>query len=284
MQFSIAAMVKAMKIQEIILRAISGQILWIDAADIIGVSYRTMKRWKTRYEQFGYDGIFDRRMKKPSPKRVPLKETQTILTLYSEKYMGFNIAHFYDKLSAHGIKRSYTFVKTLLQAAGLVKKAPKKGRHRRKHPRRPLIGMMLYLDGSPHEWIPALPGQLFDLLVLMDDATNEIYNMMLVPEEDTLSCMSLLKNCVKKHGIKTVEEANRFLKERYIKEHNNRFTVSPEQPGSAFIPVAKHINLDLIFSIREQRVVNPDNTVSFQRHTLQIDASIFTNIFRKMSC
>ena len=354
MQYSIAATVKAMKIQEVILKAASGQILWIEAADIIGVSYRTMKRWKARYEQHGYDGIFDRRMKRPSPKRIPFEEVQTISRLYREIYMNFNVAHFHDKLPDHGIKRSYTFVKTLLQTAGLIKIAPKRGKHRRRRPRKPLVGMMLHLDGSPHEWIPALSGQLFDLLVLMDDATNRIYEMMLVPEEDTLSSMSLLKSCVKKHGIfcslysdrashffltpkagqpvkenhftqigralnelgvtmipsyspeargrserefrtlqgripnefrlhgiKTIEQANRFLKERYIKEHNKRFVVLPEQPGSAFIPVAKHINLDLIFSIKEQRSVNPDNTISFDRHILQIDKSSLRTSFAK---
>jgi len=354
MQYSIAAMVKAMKIQEVILKAASKQILWIEAADIIGVSYRTMKRWKTRYEQYGYDGIFDRRMKKPSPKCVPLEETQTILTLYREEYTDFNVAHFHEKLPAHGIKRGYTFVKTLLQTAGLVKKTEKRGKHRRKRPRKPLVGIMLHLDGSPHEWIPDLPGQSFDLLVLMDDATNRIYDMLLVREEDTLSCMSLLKDCVEKHGIfcslysdrashffftpkagqsvkenhltqigralnelgvtmipayspqargrserefrtlqgripnelrlhgiKTVEQANQFFKKQYIKELNKRFMVLPEQSGSAFVPVAKHINLDLIFSIKEQRVVNPDNTVSFQRHILQIDASTLRISFTK---
>jgi len=180
MQYSTVAMVKAMKIQEVILKAVSGQILWIEAADIIGVSYRTMKRWKIRYEQNGYDGIFDRRMKKPSPKRIPLHEVQTILTLYREKYMGFNITHFHEKLPDHGIHRGYTFVKTALQTAGLVEKTKVRGKHRKRRPRKPLIGMMLHLDGSPHEWIPDLPGQFFDLLVLMDDATNEIYDMILV--------------------------------------------------------------------------------------------------------
>lgn len=345
-QYSTAAMVKAMKIQEVILRAISGQILWIEAADIIGVSYRTMKRWKARYEQSGYDGIFDRRMKKPSPKRVPLHELQTILTLYREKYMGFNITHFHEKLASHGIKRGYTFVKTALQTAGLVEKTKLRGKHRKRRPRKPLIGMMLHLDGSPHEWIPALPGQFFDLLVLMDDATNEIYDMMLVEEEDTVSCMMILKHCVKTHGvfcslysdrashffltphaghpvkeghftqigralhelgitmipsyspqargrsermnetlqgrlpyefrllgITTLHDANVFLKKRYIREHNKRFAVAPQQPGSAFIPLAAHLNLDLIFSIKEHRTVNPDNTVSFDRMTLQIEPS-----------
>ncbi|MFC1808002.1 ISNCY family transposase [Candidatus Omnitrophota bacterium] len=354
MQYSTAAMVKAMKIQEVILRAASKQILWIEAADIIGVSYRTMKRWKARYEQYGYDGAFDRRMRKPSSKKVPLNEVETILSLYADKYMGFNVAHFHEKLPNHGIKRGYTFVKTLLQTAGFAKKAQKRGKHRRKRPRKPLVGMMLHLDGSPHQWIPDLPGQSFDLLVLMDDANNRVYDMMLVKEEDTLSCMELLKGCVKKHGIfcslysdrashffltpkagesvkqnhltqvgralnelgvtmipayspeargrserefrtlqgripnelklhgiKTLEEANRFLRGSYIKELNKRFMVLPEESGSAFIPVAKHINLDLIFSIKEQRSVNPDNTISFKRHILQIDKSPLRISFAK---
>ena len=354
MQYSTAAMVKVMKIQEVILKAASGQILWIEAADIIGVSYRTMKRWKARYKQYGYDGIFDRRMQKPSPKKTPLEEVETILSLYSKQYMGFNVAHFHEKLPSYGIKRGYTFVKTLLQTAGFVKKSQKRGKHRRKRPRKPLAGMMLHLDGSPHEWIPDLPGQVFDLLVLMDDANNRIYDMMLVKEEDTLSCMELLKNCIKKHGIfcslysdrashffltpkagepvkqdhltqvgralnelgvtmipayspeargrserefrtlqgripnelrlhgiKTKEEANRFFKKHYIKELNKRFMVKPEESGSAFIPVAKHINLDLIFSIKEQRSVNPDNTISFRNHVLQIDKSPLRISFAK---
>jgi hypothetical protein len=305
-----------------------------------------MKRWKGRYEQHGYDGLFDRRMKKPSPKRIPLEELQTILKLYRDTYMGFNIRHFHEKLAIHGIHRSYTFVKNALHTAGLVEKAPTRGKHRKRRPRKPLIGMMLHLDGSPHEWIPALPGQVFDLIVLMDDATNEIYDMMLVDEEDTLGCMTLLKHCIQKHGIfcslysdrashffvtphagqkvkegpftqigralnelgihmipsyspqgrgrserkfgtlqgrlpnelrlhgiTTKEDANRFIRKHYIREHNKRFAFKPPQPGSAFVPVASHINLDLIFSIKEQRTVNNDNTVSFDRRILQIQPS-----------
>jgi len=202
MQYSMAATVKAMKIQEVILKAASGEIRWTEAADIIGVSYRTMKHWKSRYQEHGYDGIFDRRMKCPSPKRVPFKELQTILDLYRTTYYGFNVTHFPEKLrDHHDITRGYTFVKKALQTAGLVEKSPGRGKHRRRRPRKPLIGMMLHLDGSPHEWIPDLPGHFFDLLVLMDDATNEIYGLMLVDEEDTLSCMTLLKECISKKGV-----------------------------------------------------------------------------------
>ena len=117
MLYSMTATVKAMKIQEVILKAASKQILWTEAADIIGVSYRTMKRWKARYDMHGYDGIFDRRMKAPSPKRVPFKELETILNLYHTTYRDFNVTHFHEKLrDHHGITRGYTFVKKIGRA------------------------------------------------------------------------------------------------------------------------------------------------------------------------
>ncbi|MCH7590045.1 helix-turn-helix domain-containing protein, partial [PVC group bacterium] len=201
MQYSTQAMVKFMKIQEIILRAASRQILWTEAAEIIGVSYRTMKRWKQKYQEHGYDGIFDRRMKRPGPKKVPFEEVNKILTLYRETYMGFNITHFHEKLQDHGIRRGYPFVKSLLQTSGLVAKTLSRGKHRKKRPRRPVVGMTLHLDGSSHEWIPDLPGRYFDLLVLMDDANSDVCEMKLVREEDTLSCMEVLKNCIAKQGL-----------------------------------------------------------------------------------
>jgi hypothetical protein len=314
-----------------------------------------MKRWKARYERNGYDGIFDRRMRGPSPKRAPMKELGAILNLYRTQYMGFNVTHFHEKLKEHhDITRGYTFVKTALQTAGLVDKVRSSGKHRKKRPRKPLIGMMLHLDGSLHEWIPDLPGRFFDLLVLLDDATGEIYEMELVDEEDTLSCMRLLRDSIAKqglfcslysdrashffltpkagekvleghltqigralmelgirpipayspqargrgermngtlqgrlpnefrlHGIKTKEAANRFLKEHYIKEHNGRFKVKAEESGSAFVPVHPHIDLDLIFSIKSERTVNHDNTISFENLTLQIEPSELRVSFAK---
>ena len=349
------ATVRAMKIQEVILKAISGEILWIEAADIIGVSYRTMKRWKQRYQDNGYDGIFDRRARRPSPKRVPLDELKTILELYRSKYMGFNVTHFHEYLrEKHAIKRGYTFVKCALQNAGLVAKTKVRGKHRKRRPRKPLPGMMLHLDGSPHPWIPALPYQFFDLIVLMDDATSEIYDMQLVDEEGTLECMSAIKYCVEHegifcslytdkaghffftpragervnehnltqigraltelgitpipayspqgrgrsermnetlqgripnelrlHGIKTKEEANQFFREVYIAKLNKLFKVKPSEEGSAFLPVPAHIDLDLIFCIKDSRVVGLDNTVNFNRLTLQIDKSPLRVSFAK---
>ncbi len=95
--YSDTAVRRAMKIQEIILRAMSGEITWIKAAKIIGISERSMRRWKLRYQEQGYDGLFDRRRQRPSPKRAPYKEVARILRLYREVYMGFNVRHFHHR-------------------------------------------------------------------------------------------------------------------------------------------------------------------------------------------
>jgi hypothetical protein len=91
------ALERAMKIQEVILRAASGKILWMQAAEILGISPRSMQRWKRRYEEHGYDGLFDRRQKRPSPKRVPMATVEKVLRLYREQYFDFNVKHFTER-------------------------------------------------------------------------------------------------------------------------------------------------------------------------------------------
>ncbi len=110
-----------MKIQEIILRAMSGQIKWCQAAQIIGISGRQMRRWKARYDEYGYDGLYDRRKEVPSPKRIPMETAEKILRLYREEYFDFNMRHFHKEMKEkHGILVSYSWTRGLLQGAGLV--------------------------------------------------------------------------------------------------------------------------------------------------------------------
>ena len=112
-------MERTLKIQEVILRAVAKKITWWQAAEIIGVSDRTMRRWKERYEEHGYDGLYDRRLGKPSPQRVALVVVERVLGLYHEKYFDFNVRHFHEKLvEEHGRGLSYTWVKLALQGAG----------------------------------------------------------------------------------------------------------------------------------------------------------------------
>jgi transposase len=337
-----------MKVQEVILRAIAKRISWWQAAEIIGISDRQMRRWRRRWDKFGYDGLLDRRRGRPSLRRVPLELAERVLGLYREKYFDFNVCHFQEKLrEQHGIALSYTWVKLALQGAGLVRKRGRRGVHRRRRPRRPLPGMLLHLDGSSHRWLGE--GRRYDLLVVLDDASSEIYYAQLVEEESTRTVLAALREVVEKkglfcalysdrashffetpkagakidphrltqvgralhqlgirmipayspqargrsernfgtwqgrlpqelrlRGITTVEEANRFLRQEYVAEFNRRFAVAAAQPGSAFLPLQGQ-DLERIFALQHERVVQGDNTVEIAHRTLQIEKSPWRN-------
>ena len=189
-----------MKVQEVILRAMAGSLKWWEAAEIIGVTDRTMRRWRLRYQKHGYDGLYDYRKRQPSPKKIPMETVTSMLQLYREKYFDFNVRHFHEKLhEEHGLRLSYTWVKLALQNAGLVKKRRRRGTHRRRRARRPLPGMLLHIDASKHAWFQ--DGRYYDLITIMDDATNEIYYAQLVEEEGTRTLMPALRQVIEKRGL-----------------------------------------------------------------------------------
>jgi len=192
---------RVMKRQEIILRAMSGELKWYQAAEILGISDRQMRRLKHRYEEYGYDGLFDRRKKVPSPKRIPMEVAEKVLRLYRDEYQGFNVRHFHEELqSEHGIKVSYTWTKLLLQGAGLVPKEKKRGRYRRRRERKPLPGMMLHLDGSPHHWFDHPTDEFQTLIAILDDATSQCLWAKFFPSEGTHEVLEGIKHVVKQHG------------------------------------------------------------------------------------
>ena len=223
-----AAGERAMNIQEVILRAIDGRLKWYEAAEILGISDRQMRRWKQRYEQRGYDGLFDRRRQQPSPKRVAVDTVRQVLTLYREQYSDCNVRHFHEKLqTGHAIALSYTWVKTALQTAGLVATGRRRGTHRRARPRRPLPGMLLHTDASTHAWIPGLEGHQ-DLIAVLDDATSECYYAQFVPQESTRTMLAALKAVVAAQGLFCslyVDRASHFI--------TTRTGASPHQPQQA---------------------------------------------------
>lgn len=198
--YSDAEVERMMTKREVILQAMSGKILWIQAAEILGISPKSMWRWKVRMEKHGYEGLYDRRKKRPSPKRVPMETVQKVLRLYREKYFDFSVKHFVDKVhEEHDIGLSYTWIKTALQTAGLVAKSPKRGKHRKRRERRPLRGMMLHVDGSKHAWLGGKEQQ--DLIAILDDASNEVYYAQLVDEESTATVMAGLREVVARKGV-----------------------------------------------------------------------------------
>ena len=195
-----AAMERAMKVQEVMLQALGKKISWWQAAEILGISDRHMRRWRERYEQFGFRGLFDRRRGQPSPKRVAVATVERVLQLYRERYFDLNVQHFHEKLGTeHQIRLSYSWVKGILQGAGMVARGRKRGTHRKRRPRRPLPGMLLHIDGSRHRWLG--DERWHDLIVILDDATSEIYYAQLVQEESTPTVMAALREVIEQQGL-----------------------------------------------------------------------------------
>jgi transposase len=347
-QYSAVEMERMMKVQDVLLKAMAKKITWWAAAEILGVTDRTMRRWRERLEEGGYSGLADRRKGKPSAKRIPLATVEKVLDLYQERYYDLNIRHFHEKLGEdHGIRLSYTWVQKALQGAGLVAKRHKRGPHRRRRPRRPMPGMLLHIDGSKHRWLN--DDCWYDLIVILDDATSEIYYAQLVQEESTRTVMAGLREVigtqglfcalysdrgshffvtvkegerVDKHrltqvgramkelgvqmiaayspqargrsersfgtwqgrlpqelrlaGITTLEGANAFLRERYIGEFNRKFKVPAAEKGTAFRRTGRS-DLNWIFTVQTERVVEKDNTVAIKDRWWQIDKTRFRN-------
>ena len=199
-QIPAAEMERMMKLQEVILKAMAGKLTWVAAAEIIGVTDRTMRRWRDRWQQHGYSGLWDYRKRSPSPKRVPVDQLQQVLQLYREKYFDFNVLHFHEKLvEVHKLQFSYSWVKTALQEAGLVTKRKKPGSHRKRRPRKPMPGMMLHIDGSKHRWFG--DDRQYEFIVVLDDATSEIYYAQLVEAESTRTVMAALREVIEKKGV-----------------------------------------------------------------------------------
>jgi transposase len=339
-------MERMMKLQDVILKAMAKKITWWEAAEIIGVSDRTMRRWRERLEADGYSGLADGRKGKPSLRRVPLAVAEEVLRLYQETYYDLNIQHFHEKLQTeHGIQLSYTWVQLALQGAGLVAKKRKRGKHRQRRERRPLPGMLLHIDGSKHQWLS--DQRWHDLIVILDDATSEIYYAQLVEEESTRTVMAGLREVIETKGlfcalysdrgshffltvkagekvdkqrptqvgrsmkelgvqmiaayspqargrsersfgtwqgrlpqelrlagIGTVEEANQFLRDRYIAEFNGKFKVTAREKGTAFRRTAR-ADLNWIFTVQNERVVAKDNTVTLAHRTWQLGKASF---------
>ena len=298
---------RLMKFEEVYGRTHRGGLSQAEAAEVLGVSERTFRRWRDRYEAEGADGLYDRRLGRLSARRAPVDEVARVLELFDTRYWDFTAKHFHEKLVAdHGFKRSYNWLRLSLQAHGRRRAAPRRGAHRRKRPRRALPGMMLHQDGSSHEWVP---GRWWDLIVTMDDATSDIYSAFFVAEEGTMSSFQggseairakglfcslyadrashywntpeaggkvdkdtptqvgralaqlgielipayspeargrsermfgtlqkRLPQELRLAGITDMVEANRFLKEVFLPQHNARFATPAEDRGTAFVP------------------------------------------------
>jgi transposase len=324
--------IRQMRFLDVLGRTERSELGHMEAAELLGVCERTFRRWRDRHREEGETGLLDLRLR-PSPRRAPVAEIERMLGLYRDLYRGFTVKHFHEQLGKrHNYKLGYTVTKLHLDRSGLVMPAKTRSAHRKKRPRRPMVGMMLHQDASTHAWLPGDAGKQ-DLVVTMEDATSALYSAFLVDEEGTASSLRGVREVVARHGlfcslytdrgshyfetpeagarvsktvltqfgralkqlgiehiaayspqargrservfgplqdrlpkefalagITTVEAANRWLREIYIAEHNERFAIEAEQEGSAFVADAAGAWREIL-CIQEERTVGNDNTV-----------------------
>jgi len=191
--------VRAMTRQEVITKAIARQISWLQAAQILHVSARQMRRIKRKVEQFGMSAVMDQRGKRPQRRLVRAATIEMLTRLKRDIYPDFSLRHFYEQVSEkYQVKVSYNWMRLMLQAAEVVQREPGRGRYRRKRERRPLVGMLVHLDASTHEWIAGVPKQ--DLVVALDDADGRILFARFFPQEGTASTFAALDGVVRRYG------------------------------------------------------------------------------------
>jgi len=192
--------IRRMRFEELLGRHERGELGQEAAAEMLGISDRTFRRWRDRLRDEGPAGLADRRLL-PSGRRAAQAEIERMLGLYRDRYGDFTVKHFHEQLvKRHGYKLGYTLTKLWLQRSGLVKPAKGRSAHRKKRPRRPLTGMLLHQDGSRHAWLPGADRQL-DLIVTLDDATSAIYSAFLTEEEGTASTFRGLVEVIERHGL-----------------------------------------------------------------------------------
>ena len=188
-----------MRFEELYERRQQRTLTMAAAAEILGVTERTFRRWSGRYDVEGAAGLQDRRIGRASARAVPVDDVVAMLALYQTRYTGWTVKHFHERWQTeHGGTRSYSWTKKTLQAAGHVPRAPRRGAHRKKRPRNPLPGMLLHQDGSTHEWVPDCQ---WDLIVTLDDATSELYSAFFVEEEGTRSSLRGLQEVIGTKGL-----------------------------------------------------------------------------------
>lgn len=323
----------------------SGRLTQADAAEILGVCERSFRRYARNYEDGGgLEALSDKRLNQPSRRRAPLEEGVALANMYRAEFADFNVRHFHEKYvkrAGSDSARSYSWVKTVLQGAQLVKRHKARGKHRIKRERKPMAGMMIHQDASTHRWIA---NEVWDLVVTMDDATSEHYDMRFVPQEGTASSLAGMKAVITQHGIPssfysdrgahywstpkaagkvdkrnptqfavamrrlgidmiaayspqargrserafqthqgrlpqelaqakitTMKAANAYLKEVYMPEFNQKFSVLPAETQNAFVPLGT-VDVNDILSEQYERTVGNDNCVAFEGLSLQIPA------------
>ncbi len=323
----------------------SKKITQVEASLRLGVTERWIRKKFKRYQKEGVVGLVHRNRGITSNKRWDEKEKVLVIELLSSEWQGFGPKFASEKLKElKGIEISKETLRQAMIEAGLWQAKPMRIKQRKRRERRAMTGLMVQLDGSPHDWFEGRAGRC-TLLVFIDNATSKLLWLEFVKSESHANVMRATKNYVSLYGrphsfyvdfggvfsvnlnneegdkktqweravkelsievihahspqakgrverahgtlqdrlvkemrlagICSIEAANKFLHENnFIAQHNQRFAISPLREGDAHKP-ARYYNLETIFCIKEERIVDNDYTISYNKRILSYNKRIF---------
>jgi transposase len=188
------------RIVDAIGRYTSGALTCLEAASLLGMSERHFRRLRDAYAEGGAETIVDRRRGKPASNKVDEKFKDWVVEQYVTRYFDFTPKHFHEELKKNGFDYGYTWTKSVLYLRGVLKPAKKRGAHRKKRPRSPLPGMLVFQDGSTHDWFMGRRAPC-DLIVTLDDATGALLSAFFVEQEGTMSSFVGLRETIARNGL-----------------------------------------------------------------------------------
>ncbi len=282
--------------QDVLERFETKRLSAIDAAELLGMSESSFRRYRLRCEEEGLEGLFDRRLGKVSARRAPVDQVIWMLKGYRTRQAGWTVKHFHDHLrDRHGLTLSCTWTKTTLQRAGLVARALRRGAHRHEAALGRLASRMAV---RPNAARPAL-----------DNATSETYSAFLVekegaprpPSEHSRRCSrprvcpgsstptaAVTTSTLPRRGVapsapsapsrtawsmnstSPASPATRLIQGTRLPDHHRHFAIPPELEDSAFVPLVRPEQIDDILCLHAQRIVGHYNIVRYDKRFHQL--------------
>ena len=341
----IMARQRELKRLHVIQKVLEKVIKQVEAAEILLLSSRQIRRIVKRIRVEGDKGIIHKSRGRPSNRRIPRKIRDKVIQLYRKEYEDFGPTLASEKLQErNGIGVSDETLRMWLMEAGDWKKIRRRRRHRQWRERKHHYGEMVQMDGSHHDWFEGR-GPWCVLMGYIDDATGRVFGRF-YDYEGTIPAMESFRRYIEtyglpmsvyldKHttykstakasieeqlngspalsgferamkelgvevihahspqakgrierlfgtfqdrlikemrlrGIRTIEEANRFLEE-YLPGYNKRFAVCPKGKDNLHRAVGKGVDLDGILCIKTERTLRNDFTVAHNKKLYQVE-------------
>jgi transposase len=191
---------KELKRLHVVHKVVEGALTQRQAAELVSLSERQIRRIVRRMGEEGEKGIQHRSRGKEPNNKLSGKLTEKIARLYRQKYQGFGPTLTAEKLfELEGISVSKETVRTVLIETGQWEKRRKVSTHRQWRERKSCFGEMLQLDGSHHDWFEGRRPECV-LMAYIDDATSKVYGRF-YEYEGTIPAMDSFKRYIRKHGI-----------------------------------------------------------------------------------